>query len=629
MHELKFAKEEVYKNLKKNKDQTKAIETVAGPVIVISGPGSGKTTTMLARINYMVSHEKINEENILMVTFTNAAAKEMKKRYSDKYGESKVTFCTIHSLCLNILKNFQNFAVSDLLLPQDQKNFFYNCLSKNHTINDKNEFINSILTDISVMKNNQLDIKEMKITCCKDKKLFESLYHEYENFKTENKRIDFDDMLLLAYQEMLNSSECLNMLQKKYQYIICDEYQDTNYLQRDILYLLAGESQNLCVVGDDDQSIYGFRGARPEIMLNFEKDFPNSTVINMGTNYRSLKNIVNCSDSLIKNNTARFPKTLTASRRDSGDIYYKTYPTRDLELLAVTQEIRQLIKNGVEPNNIAVLYRTNKQAEMIASEFMSNKIPFVTTEPIKSKYDHWVFQDISAYRNLATGNGGRRELSRILNHPQRYLSMRYAAKGYDETYMKELVHKLNTEDWKLKKDSYELNKMFSLIKIFAQKNPLETLRFFYSFTEYEKYLKDYSEFTNENYSDIEMLWNGYLADIKKTGDDWGEWAKYVCKYKKALESKKNSTDGVTLSTMHRAKGLEWDYVFIIDCVDGITPHVKSEDFASLEEERRLFYVAATRAKDKLMICSYKKDGKKSIDPSPYIKEMQKGGKCNG
>lgn len=390
-----------------NKAQEKVIETIDGQLIVIACPGSGKTTTLVRRIHHMVADCEIDSSHILMITFTNAAAKEMKERYQKMYGQDEVTFCTIHSLCLAILKKFCGLTNDNIL--SDAQEFFFQALRGNKQINDKTEFIKLLVTDISVVKNNSLDLTEYRPQCCEDQKLFQQMFEQYEEYKTRYQLIDFDDMLLKAYQCMQENQECLAWLREKYQYIQVDEYQDTNFLQRDLIYLLAGEQGNLAVVGDDDQSIYGFRGARPEVMLRFQDFYPDVKFVRMNTNYRSYSGIIKAADQLIKNNTSRFEKEFQAFHEEEGTVSQYVSKDRPEEILKIAAMIQELIQAGEDPSEIAVLYRTNQQAELVADTMMSMKIPFVSTEKIPSRYQHWMFEDIKSYRKLAEEEGWTRQ----------------------------------------------------------------------------------------------------------------------------------------------------------------------------------------------------------------------------
>ena len=272
-----------------NKAQDEAIHTVDGQMLIIACPGSGKTTTLLRRINYMITEARINPTEILMITFTKAAADEMNKRYVSMFGENPgITFSTIHSLCFDIVKKYGKKTV-DIISEIEIYNYFNYRVRYIDQINDKDEFVADLILDISVMKNNMFSLSDYQPKCTEDKELFASLYTGYEKYKDAGSKIDFDDMLVMAKEVLDTNPEILLYLRSCYSYIQVDEYQDTNYIQRDIVYSLAGENGNLAVVGDDDQSIYMFRGAKPEIMLNFKKDYPNCKVTESQADFHTFK----------------------------------------------------------------------------------------------------------------------------------------------------------------------------------------------------------------------------------------------------------------------------------------------------------------------------------------------------
>lgn len=261
----------------KNEAQEQAIHNIYGQTIIIACPGSGKTTTLLRRIDYMIS-QGIDPASILMITFTKAAATEMKNRFEQQYiKNSGVTFSTIHSLCLSVVKKFGGFSLNNIL--SDPAGILMDIVVKDYSINDKRKFITDIINDISMVKNNQIDIKKYEPKCCDDRDKFIKIYNAYETVKQEEGKLDFDDILIWAYKILSEEPDTLDWLRDRYAFIHVDEYQDTNYIQRDIIYLIAGPEGNLTVVGDDDQSIYAFRGAKPEIMLNFKKDYPEAKEI--------------------------------------------------------------------------------------------------------------------------------------------------------------------------------------------------------------------------------------------------------------------------------------------------------------------------------------------------------------
>lgn len=600
-----------------NKAQEKVIKTIEGQLIVIACPGSGKTTTLVRRIHHMVEDCGIDSSHILMITFTNAAAKEMKERYEKMYGQDEVTFCTIHSLCLAILKKFCGITNANILSnPQD---FFYQVLKENKRINDKTEFIKLLITDISVVKNNGLSLTKYEPQCCNDKKLFQQMYEQYENYKEQYHLIDFDDMLLKAYQCMQENSECLTWLREKYQYIQVDEFQDTNFLQRDLIFLLAGEYGNLAVVGDDDQSIYGFRGARPEVMLRFQDFYPNVAFVRMNTNYRSCSGIIEAADQLIQSNTSRFEKEFKAFHEEKGTVRRYVSKNRAEEVLRVATIIQELIQNGEEPSEIAILYRTNQQAELVADTLMNLKIPFVSTEKIPSRYQHWMFEDIKSYRRLAENcNWTQQDLFRVLNHPCRYLyDYKYIQAGLDMKKMRQIAYQLNSAQWKRKNATESVTEFFYALSQMQGKNPVDFLKNMKQHADYIKYLREYAKFRNADDSEFTNIWKKYEEDAKKY-NDWNEWNNYIIQYNHATVAAKEKKEGVRLSTMHGAKGLEWKHVFIIDCIDGMCPYTKATSDSEVEEERRLFYVAMTRAKEHLYFCSYRENNGKTVKQSPFV-----------
>lgn len=602
--------------MQKNLAQEEVIRTIDGQLIVVACPGSGKTTTLVRRIHYMTAECGIDAENILMITFTSAAAKEMKQRYQKTYGADAVTFCTIHSLCLAILRKFRKFSNADIFT--DSMSFFYDFLRNNRKINDKEEFVKLLITDISVLKNNSLDMMEFRPQCCDDKKLFEQCYDAYETYKQERGLVDFDDMLIYAYEEMKHNKECLSWLRERYKYIQVDEYQDTNFLQRDIVYLLAGTKGNLAVVGDDDQSIYGFRGARPEVMLDFNEFYPEAKTIRMSTNYRSRKEIVDAADHLIKRNTKRFDKEFESFQSEGGTVGILKQTDRTAQLTEVMIRIKEFIQNGEAPEDIAVLYRTNKQSEALASMLLSEKIPFVSTEKIPNRYKHWIFKDIQSYRKLAEGNYTKQDFSRVLNHPQRFLTdYEYLKIGLDREKMFRYAYRSIREGWKREKALENITEFFYTLDTLRDADPK---KFFVVLgRDYIPYIKDYAKFRNEDAQELYDLWNQFKADAE-THNDWQEWGRYIVRYTKTLDEAEKNRKGVVLSTMHCAKGLEWKHVFIIDCVEGVTPFRKAETKPELEEERRLFYVAMTRAKEHLTLCLYDKKNGEDTRVSRFLRE---------
>lgn len=605
-----------------NKAQEEAIHTVNKQVLVIACPGSGKTTTLLRRIHYMVTEAGISAAQILMITFTKAAADEMNKRYVSMYGDNPgVTFATIHSLCFSIVKKYGKQNVS-VLSDIEIYNYFNYRVKYLDQVNDKDDFVTDVILDISIMKNNMISLSDYEPACTDNKELFSSLYTGYEEYKEKESKVDFDDMLVMAKDILDNEPEVLLYLKNRYSYIQVDEYQDTNYIQRDIIYKLAGKEGNLAVVGDDDQSIYMFRGARPEIMLNFSKDYPECKVIHMSTNYRSLKEIIKTADHVVKHNSQRFAKDFYGARQEKGKVFFRNYLNNTSQLGGVLHKVRELLDQGVKPEQIAILYRTNKESMPFAEYFMREKIPFQCNERLKSKYHHWIFQDIQAYQKLSRGKKDKISFHRILNHPNRYFyGKAFHSVDPNLSSLKQAIwEQKGSVHWQLQKGLENAETLFQHFKILNTfSKPEVFMNYLYKATGYNDYLKEYAKLRKLDVKELTVVWNNLLDEAKLYGS-WDAWGRYIVAYNRQLQQANKSKDGITLSTMHRAKGLEWDYVFIINCVDGTIPHSNAMTPEEIEEERRLFYVAMTRAKDFLYLSAYKEDGKDIS--SPFIEECE-------
>ena len=599
-----------------NKAQEEAIHTVNKQVLVIACPGSGKTTTLLRRIHYMVTEAGISAAQILMITFTKAAADEMNKRYVSMYGDNPgVTFATIHSLCFSIVKKYGKKNVS-VLSDIEIYNYFNYRVKYLDQINDKDNFVADVILDISVMKNNMISLSDYEPACTDNKELFASLYTGYEKYKEKESKVDFDDMLVMAKDILDNEPEVLLYLKNRYSYIQVDEYQDTNYIQRDIIYKLAGKEGNLAVVGDDDQSIYMFRGARPEIMLNFSKDYPECKVIHMSTNYRSLKEIIKTADHVVKHNSQRFAKDFYGAREEKGKVFFRNYLNNTSQLGGVLHKVRELLEQGVKPEQIAILYRTNKESMPFAEYFMREKIPFQCNERLKSKYHHWIFQDIQAYWKLSRGKKDKISFQRILNHPNRYFyGKAFHSVDPNLSSLKQAVwEQKGGVHWQLQKGLENAETLFQHFKILNTfSKPEVFMNYLYKATGYNDYLKEYAKLRKLDVKELTVVWNNLLDEAKLYGS-WDAWGRYIVAYNRQLQQANKSKDGITLSTMHRAKGLEWDYVFIINCVDGTIPHSNAMTPEEIEEERRLFYVGMTRAREELILTC-------GAEPSSFLSEL--------
>ena len=632
----------------KNEAQEKIINTIDGQLIVVACPGSGKTTTLVRRINHMVK-TGIDPRSIIMMTFSKAAAKEMKERYTKQFPENPqgVNFCTIHAFCLAILTTFFGYERRCTINSIDVNDFFYGILKGNRDVaDDIPGFIKKLLLDIGCVKNMLIEPQDYTPTCTSDKDFFIRLYEQYEEYKNNCGLIDFDDMLVLTLRGLQANPKVVQSLQETYKYIQVDEYQDTNNVQSQIIYLIAGKNGNLAVVGDDDQSIYGFRAATPEIMLSFKKQYPDAIQVNMSTNYRSSSNIIKAADMVIKKNKNRFSKDFIGSKETEGSVYVSMFQTRIEETVDIAKKIKMRNAQGQSYKDFAILYRNNSQADRIANELAKVGIPFVSTEAIKFRYDSWIFRDISYFHRLAEGDdfGSKQKEAEVvyslINRPSRYIQRAMTVHGADYTYMKEAAKRSFLKQWQKEKMYDNIDEFFSFCTSLKGKNPKDSLRVIRTGLRYQEYLYDYAEKRMEDPREYIDTYNSFMEDVENNNiDTWEKWDVYIKKTKKAFEdnNKKNlDADAVTLSTMHKSKGLEWKVVFLPNSNDSIIPgtermekDLKTESNVSerhrmeakiktrIEEERRLYYVAMTRAKEELWV-SYNGRAKQSR----YVRDFE-------
>lgn len=603
-----------------NKSQEEAINTIEGALLIISCPGSGKTTTMLRRIEHMVD-SGIPAREILMVTFTEAAAKEMKSRFQKNHAGSAVTFCTLHSLCLRIINESgarRGYHIAD-------------AQELNEIVRGAVKSSGVYLEDLKRIKN---DISRFKNTGDKDKKhrqegdvndkQFLEIVKYYEDQKGYACALDFDDLLIIAKELMGKDTALREHYADQFKYIICDEYQDTNPIQKDILYLLAQKYGNLCVVGDDDQSIYGFRGATPKLMQEFPKDFPKCKIIRMGTNYRSLPFIIEPSGKFIGYNRNRFAKEINAHREGSGDINFISVRTREFELEEIVAAVQKAKADGKNLKDIAVLARTNQELDDVAEIFIKESIPFTGKEALSDMYESWMFADICSYLRISEGNFTRQDVMRIANRPKRYLDMRIMSScELSEDGIKRAYHNAGAK-------SYVFDKLYDFFMDLRElkKLPFEKkVDFILEIIGYRKYVSEYCESAGASVTIQDGRLNKFRDESQHFTclNDWTAHAKaHIIKFKEAIQNMHQ--DGVMLATMHRSKGLEWDTVFVIDCCDGNVPLVHGGKVSDVEEERRLFYVACTRAKNELNIMSYEsaltsKGKSRDVQSSSFVTEL--------
>lgn len=605
-----------------NNAQIKAIEHYTGPALILAGPGSGKTTVITHRTQYLIQNHKVNPSNILVVTFTKMAATEMKQRFTKLCSEgSSVTFGTFHAVFFTILKHAYNYNAANIVRQEQQRDIIRKCIEKFQIeTEDENELINNILGEISNVKNSRIAPENYySINCPED--VFRDIYRVYDNSLKRSKLLDFDDMLVYCYELLSQRPDILAAWQNKYRYILVDEFQDINSIQYEIVKLLAGDRKNLFVVGDDDQSIYGFRGARPDIMLNFEKDYPDAQKILLNYNYRSTRQIVEGAATVINGNEKRFKKVVKDSGREGQPIIFNEFNTMDDENDFVLNKIRHLHdKQNVAYDQIAVIARTNVGLRPAMGKLIEYNIPFSTRESIPNLFEHWIAKDIFAYIRLAQGSTKRGDFLRVMNKPKRYISrdMLYG----EEIQFSILLSMTGDKVWLYDK----INDFRQSLEYIRKLNPFAAVNYICKGVGYNDYLKEYAK--ERNISEEELL--GIVGEILESTRDfnsYGEWFGYIDDYNEKLKEQakqlKEKKDGVSLCTMHASKGLEYDAVIIVDANEGITPYHKAVLDCELEEERRMFYVAMTRAKNQLYICASRQRFNKTQEVSRFVRNLAK------
>ena len=599
-------------------NQKKAIEHGAGPLMVLAGPGSGKTFVITHRIKYLIEGSGINPAHILVVTFSRAAAKEMKDRFEKLQGKSHVTFGTFHSVFFSILKTAYGFSSEQIASDELRYTLIKELIKKNEIVNeDINTLSGNLLNEIALIKQDNINIKNYYSNSIASD-TFKKLYKEYEaELETRNK-LDFEDMLSLTYELLSERKDILTAVQNRYQYILVDEFQDINFLQYNIIKLMAGKKQNITVVGDDDQSIYRFRGARPEIMLGFERDFRNVSKVFLDINFRSTTQIVDASTKLISFNSKRFPKTFKANNGSGAPVSVIEFKNPFAEVNSIIKDIKEYIKAEQDINNIAVLYRTNLSPRLLIERMMKNNIPFTIRDSIPNLFEHWVSKDIISYIKLAINSGNKNDLLRISNKPNRYISRDSLSSS--KANIETLFDYYDDKSYMIKR-IIELREHLRTIK---NLKPATALRYIRNVVGYDEYIEEYCDMNGIESDDCYTV----LGDLENSASEFNtfsDWFVHMEEYKEELiEARKKSNEddiGVRLMTFHSSKGLEFDIVYIIDVNEGSVPYKKAKGADEIEEERRMFYVAMTRARHKLFICYCKENFGKSIGKSDFIVEL--------
>ena len=604
-----------------NEEQKKGVFTTEGPVLLLAGAGSGKTRVLTHRIAYLIDELGVNSYQIMAITFTNKAAGEMKERVERLVGmgADSIWVTTFHSTCVRILRRFadrlgydNSFTIYD---TDDQKSVMKD-VCKHLQIDTKQMKERTILSAISSAKNELVGVQEYETQAMGDfrKQKVAAAYREYQNILKKNNAMDFDDLIMNAVELFKACPDVLEYYQKQFRYIMVDEYQDTNTAQFQLIRLLAEGSRNICVVGDDDQSIYKFRGANIRNILDFEKYYPEAVVIRLEQNYRSTQNVLDAANAVIRNNVGRKSKTLWTDKGAGNRIHYRQFDNAYEEAEFIADDISRKIKDGiVEAGECAVLFRTNAQARLLEERFVVEGIPYDVVGGTNF-YARREIKDLLSY--LKTVDNARDDLAvkRIINVPKRGIGAATIAKVDDYAQM----HEISFYEAMCHADEIQgLGKAEAKIRPFV--NMIQVFRSrltYYSLKELMHDILDTTNYINEMDVDDEIEAQSRIDNIDELinkivayeeANDEPSLSAFLEEVALVADIDRLSEDDnrVLLMTLHSAKGLEFSHVYLAGMEDGIFPSymtIASDDPAEIEEERRLAYVGITRAKDDLTLC---------------------------
>lgn len=573
-----------------NKEQEEAIMHRDGPAMVLAGPGAGKTYVITNRVKALIDEYGVKPEQILVVTFSKAAAVEVK----------------------------------DIATPALKYRFLEETLNETgYEVDDKKEFLSDIEKEISRVKGEGIEIDCYFSSAC-SAEIFQKMYRGYQEKLQRHRCLDFDDMVVYTYQLLKEREDIRRRWQAQFRYLLIDEFQDINRLQYETVCMLAEPENNLFIVGDDDQSIYGFRGAKPGIMLSFPKRFPDTKQIVLGVNYRCSDEIMKAAERLIGKNNERYEKHIVANKGKEQPVHMKKCENLPDEAEKIVAQIQMYQKEGIAYQEMAVLFRTNMQMRLLAGKLMEHGVPFTMRENLPNLFDTWMAKDIMCYLQLALGNRSREKFLKIANRPVRYLS-RTAFTEPEVSFDKlRAYYAVKNQEWmeeRIWNFEYDLKNLASL-------SPYAAIHFIRKGIGYDEFLKTYADERNVNADD----WFDVLDEMQEMARDKKsipEFLSFVENYGDTLEEMRQEQKkqqvkeepGVSLMTMHASKGLEFPVVFVPTLNEDIVPYRKAVQEGNLEEERRMLYVAMTRAKTYLHLSFVKERFHKEAEPSPFLYEI--------
>ena len=602
-----------------SESQEKAIAFYKGPAIVLAGPGSGKTTVITHRVKNLIQKNKVDPTKILVVTFTKAAAENMRLRFKSLMaGRSlPVSFGTFHSIFFKILRTEKDYRPDSLLSDIEKINIIKEIIIRlKIDVASKSDFTRSIMDDIGKAKGNMENVKDFEpITC--DKEMFFKIMEEYEKEKRLTNKVDFEDMLRLCYELFKEKPQILAKWQSVYEFVLVDEFQDINKLQFEIVKMISAPENNIFIVGDDDQSIYGFRGSHPELMFEFEEYYEDAEEILLTNNYRSTQAIVDMASDLIVHNHKRFEKEIVAVGEEGRRPDIRIFKSQKDEIESTCLMVKEYIKNGIKPSEIAVLVRNNIYIQSIRTIFESMSVNTYTKTKLDTLASSMIYKDIICYLKCAYlwKDGECSDLEsfiNILNKPPRLLSRDVVLecganiKKLREVYSheREVLRSIDDLDFHM--------------KMIQKLNPYGAVNYIINVIGYEKYLRQYANGKGTSLKKLKYELDRIQMESEKykTIKEWIDISENDNSEKKEI-----NTEGVNIITMHGSKGLEFKVVFILNVNQGIIPTSRAIRGQDFEEERRVFYVAMTRAEKYLHIFLIGENLGFPIEPSMFLNEI--------
>ncbi|MBO6115065.1 MAG: ATP-dependent helicase, partial [Lachnospiraceae bacterium] len=557
----------------------------------IAGPGSGKTAVITGRIKYLIESAGVSPADILVITFTRAAASQMEQRFKamTKGHDYRVRFGTFHSIYFWIIKTAYNLNNQSVISNDEKRKIIEKILAgMSLEYENKEDIISSILSQISIVKCDMINIENYY---SKDmpEDVFREVYRRFHHEMNRFGKIDFDDMMVMCYELLNKRPDILKSCRNIFKYIMVDEFQDSNKIQYEIFKLLAKPLENVFVVGDDDQSVYGFRGARPEIMFLFEKDFKNTRKYYLVDNYRCDRIITGVSSKLIADNKKRFDKKLVSKKFEEGK--YEIVSTTDVnsENEAIIANVREHYALGIPYEEQAVLYRTNIEPRRLVYKLNQFNIPYTLSDSLPNIFEHFVVKGVLNYMRFAMGDRSRAVFLQIMNKPSRYISRNLLIE--DEIDFNELRYRARDKEYVVER----IDKLMADLRLISKMRPYPALNFIRNAVGFDDYIKDYAEFRQLDADELYEVLDEFasmIVDFKS----YAEMFEFIEEYSEVLKKQQieeRDKKGLKLMTMHSSKGLEFDCVYIMNVVEGCIPYRKAKTSAEIEEERRMLYVAMT------------------------------------